>query len=142
MSATISQITLPPEVQTQISFALKGFTSNEIHHTLNESFAAKSRNNRHILKEIFVEKEMMMKKTGYLEFVPPINDISQIGGLDNLKEWVISREKLFSKEALEAGMPVPKGILLMGISGCGKSLVCKNNFNTMESSVIPAGYES
>ncbi|MCI0613702.1 AAA family ATPase, partial [bacterium] len=119
------QITLGPEVQTQISFALKGFTLNEIQHALNRIFRSKKLDQADILKEIFAEKEMMVKKTGYLEFVPPTYDMSQIGGLDNLKDWAIRREKLFSKEALEAGMPVPKGILLMGISGCGKSLSAK-----------------
>jgi len=119
------QITLAPEVQNQIAFALKGFTLNEIHHALNRIFRSKKTDQADVLKEIFTEKEMMVKKTGYLEFVPPTYDMSQIGGLDNLKDWATRREKLFSKEALEAGMPVPKGILLMGISGCGKSLSAK-----------------
>ncbi|HEY7160013.1 MAG TPA: AAA family ATPase, partial [Acidobacteriota bacterium] len=101
------------------------FTLNEIQHTLNRIFRSKKMDQADVLKEIFVEKEMMIKKTGYLEFVPPSYDMSQIGGLDNLKDWAIRREKLFSKEALDAGMPVPKGILLMGISGCGKSLSAK-----------------
>jgi SpoVK/Ycf46/Vps4 family AAA+-type ATPase len=119
------QLVLPPEVQGQIVFALKGFTLNEISHTLNRIFRAKKQDPAAVLQEIFVEKEMMIKKSGYLEFVPPVHDLSQIGGLDNLKEWVTRREKLFSKKALEDGMPVPKGILLMGISGCGKSLSAK-----------------
>ncbi len=119
------QLTLPPDIQNQIVFALKGFTLNEIQHTLNRIFRSKKMEPSEMLNEIFTEKEMMVKKTGYLEFVPPVHDISQIGGLDNLKDWVLRREKLFSKQALADGMPVPKGILLMGMSGCGKSLSAK-----------------
>jgi SpoVK/Ycf46/Vps4 family AAA+-type ATPase len=92
---------------------------------LNRIFRGKKQEASAVLQEIFVEKEMMIKKSGFLEFVPPVNDISQIGGLDNLKDWVTRREKLFSRQALEDGMPVPKGILLMGMSGCGKSLSAK-----------------
>jgi SpoVK/Ycf46/Vps4 family AAA+-type ATPase len=119
------QLSLPPEIQGQISFALKGFTLNEINHTLNRIFRSKKQDPSAVLQEIFVEKEMMIKKSGFLEFVPPVTDLSQIGGLDNLKEWVVRREKLFSKQALDDGMPVPKGLLLMGMSGCGKSLSAK-----------------
>jgi hypothetical protein len=119
------QLTLPSEIQNQISFALKGFTLNEISHTLNRIFRGKKQDPDAVLQEIFAEKEMMIKKSGFLEFVPPVNDLSQIGGLDNLKDWVVRREKLFSRQALEDGMPVPKGILLMGMSGCGKSLSAK-----------------
>lgn len=116
---------LLPEVLEQIAFALRGLTLNETTHVMHKILRAKKTDPPEILDEIFSEKEMIVKKTGYLEFVPPRFDIAEIGGLDNLKEWLIRREKLFSKKALEAGMPVPKGILLMGMSGCGKSLAAK-----------------
>ena len=67
----------------------------------------------------------MSKKEGVLEFVPPRFSIEDIGGYDTLKTWLKKRQALFSKEALDAGIPIPKGLLLMGISGCGKSLCVK-----------------
>jgi len=48
-----------------------------------------------------------------------------MGGLSNLKEWLIKRQKIFSKEAVEADIPIPKGLLMMGVSGCGKSMAVK-----------------
>src|SRR5262249_4528979 len=51
--------------------------------------------------------------------------IEDIGGYDTLKTWLQKRRNLFSKEALDAGIPIPRGVLLMGISGCGKSLAVK-----------------
>jgi len=57
--------------------------------------------------------------------VPPDENLEQLGGLDQLKTWVRERRSLFTPEARRQGMPVPKGVLLMGISGCGKSLAVK-----------------
>jgi hypothetical protein len=109
----------------QMSFALRGLTLNEAGHVIQRIFRTKKTEAAEILKEIFAEKEMIVKKTGYLEFIPPDYDIATIGGLDNLKGWLLKREKLFSKKALEDGVPVPKGMLIMGMSGCGKSLSAK-----------------
>jgi SpoVK/Ycf46/Vps4 family AAA+-type ATPase len=119
------QMALEPEAVERIVFALRGLTINESSHLLNRIFRSKKSDPSGILADIFAEKEMIVKKTGYLEFVPPSFTIQEIGGLDNLKEWLTKREKLFSRKALEDGMPVPRGILLMGMSGCGKSLSAK-----------------
>ena len=67
----------------------------------------------------------MSKKEGVLEFVPPRFSLDDVGGYDVLKAWLNKRQALFSKDALDAGIPIPKGLLLMGISGCGKSLCVK-----------------
>jgi hypothetical protein len=119
------QASLSSEFMSEMVFALKGLTLNETNHILHKIFRGKSLENSDVLKEIFGEKEMIVKKSGYLEFVPPDFDISQIGGLDNLKDWLIKRQKLFTRKAVADGIPVPKGILLMGMSGCGKSLSAK-----------------
>src|SRR6185369_11860446 len=58
-------------------------------------------------------------------FVPPRFSLEDVGGYAVLKTWLKKRRTLFSKEALDAGIPIPRGILLMGISGCGKSLCVK-----------------
>lgn len=119
------KVALAPELQSQIVFALRGLTLNESTHLLHRIFRSKKTDTSEILTDIFAEKEMIVKKSGFLEFVPPTFSIAEIGGLDVFKDWLIKREKLFSRKALEDGMPVPRGILLMGISGCGKSLSAK-----------------
>lgn len=105
--------------------ALKGLTDNEIEHVLNRAFATPHAAFETILTHIFREKEMIVKKSGYLEYTPPTFKLSDIGGLDNLKEWLSKRKKVFTKEALDAGVAMPKGLLVMGVSGCGKSLAVK-----------------
>jgi ATP-dependent 26S proteasome regulatory subunit len=119
------QSTLDDDVISQMCFGLKGLTLNESGHIVHRILRTKKTDPAEIVKEIFAEKEMIVKKSGFLEFVKPDYDISTIGGLDNLKDWLTKREKLFSKKALEDGVPIPKGILVMGMSGCGKSLSAK-----------------
>jgi len=119
------QVPMPSKLVSQVTFALKGLTLNESTHVLNRIFRMKGLDPKEVLDQIFSEKEMIVKKSGYLEFIPPNYEISQIGGLDNLKDWLVKREKLFSKQALDDGVPIPKGMLIMGMSGCGKSLSAK-----------------
>jgi ATPase family associated with various cellular activities (AAA) len=125
MQPLYPQATFPDELIGKISFALKGLTVNEATHVLHKIFRSKKIDAEEVLRQIFAEKEMIVKKSGYLEFVSAGANLSEIGGLDNLKDWLVKRERLFSRQALQDGMPVPRGILIMGISGCGKSLCAK-----------------
>ena len=113
------------KIVSEITLGLKGLTLNEAGHVLHRVFASGQSDEASILEEIFNEKKMLVKKTGDLEFVPPQLGLDAIGGMENIKEWVLNREGVFSQESVESGLPIPKGILVMGISGCGKSLLCK-----------------
>jgi SpoVK/Ycf46/Vps4 family AAA+-type ATPase len=116
---------LPESDNKRLALALKGLTADEIGHLLHKVFATRRVFDESAFQEVLAEKEQMSKKEGVLEFVPPKFTIDDLGGYDNLKEWLKKRKALFTREALEAGVPIPKGILLMGISGCGKSLGVK-----------------
>ena len=109
----------------KLALALKGLTQDEIEHVLTKVFTRRTAFDDAAYDEILAEKEQASRKEGVLEFVPPRFTIDDIGGLENLKEWLVKRRHLFTKEALDAGMPVPKGLLMMGMSGCGKSLSVK-----------------
>src|SRR5207249_954351 len=60
-----------------------------------------------------------------LEYFEAREEFAQIGGLESLKDWITKRGKNFSDEARRYGLPQPKGILLLGVQGCGKSMTCK-----------------
>jgi SpoVK/Ycf46/Vps4 family AAA+-type ATPase len=109
----------------RLSLAMRGLTADEIGHLLSKVFAQRQSFDEGAFLEVLAEKEQMSKKEGVLEFVPPRFSIEDIGGYDTLKTWLKKRRTLFSKEALDAGIPIPRGILLMGVSGCGKSLAVK-----------------
>jgi ATP-dependent 26S proteasome regulatory subunit len=74
---------------------------------------------------IISEKEQIIKKSGLLEYFHPKEYLSSVGGLDNLKEWINKRGNAYSDEAKEFGLNTPRGLLLLGVPGCGKSLTAK-----------------
>jgi SpoVK/Ycf46/Vps4 family AAA+-type ATPase len=116
---------LPDEDRKKLALGLKGLTADEIGHLLAKVFAGRKKFDDDSFQEVLNEKEQMSKKDGILEFVAPKFSLGDMGGYDNLKEWLLKRKALFTKEAVDAGVPLPKGILLMGMSGCGKSLAIK-----------------
>ncbi len=113
-----------PEMR-RLALAMRGLTADEIGHVVSKVFANRKTFDEAGFLEILGEKEQMSRKEGVLEFVPPRFSLEDIGGYAILKSWLQKRQSLFSKDALDAGIPIPKGILLMGISGCGKSLCVK-----------------
>lgn len=74
---------------------------------------------------ILAEKRQKIRQTKILDFYPAKEDISDIGGLDNLKDWLLRRGGAFSEQARSYGLPHPRGLLLVGIQGTGKSLTAK-----------------
>ena len=77
------------------------------------------------LPDIISEKQQMIRKSGILDFIPFSTDMKDVGGLEGLKQWLQHRTGAFSSKAREYGLPEPKGLLLVGVPGCGKSLAAK-----------------
>lgn len=76
-------------------------------------------------KLLALEKCNAVKKSGLLEFSNTAVGFEAVGGNDLVKSWVNRRTKAFTKKAREFGLPLPKGLFLLGVQGCGKSLICK-----------------
>ena len=74
---------------------------------------------------ILEEKRQSIRQTQILDFYPAKENISDIGGLDQLKDWLLRRGGAFSEKARQYGLPFPRGLLLVGIQGTGKSLTAK-----------------
>lgn len=109
----------------RIVTSLRGMSLTEVEHVLRRLLARHTQLTEDFYLELLAEKEQVMRKEGILEFVPPDQGIESLGGLDQLKVWVKQRAKLFAPEARAQGLPRPRGVLLMGMSGCGKSLAVK-----------------
>jgi len=77
------------------------------------------------IQEVLDEKAQVIKKTQILEYFPPVESFGDVGGLECLLEWLSRRKEAFSGAATQYGLPAPKGILLAGMPGCGKSLCAK-----------------
>jgi SpoVK/Ycf46/Vps4 family AAA+-type ATPase len=71
------------------------------------------------------EKRQTVRKSGLLEFVDVNVDLADVGGLENLKRWLAKRDSSWLAEAAEYGLPAPRGVLITGVPGCGKSLTAK-----------------
>lgn len=92
----------------------------------NACFARSLTINRIDPKMISQEKKRVVARSGLIEWYEPIaGGLDAIGGLDRLKDWLVERQLAFSEKARAYGLPAPKGALLVGQSGCGKSLTAK-----------------
>lgn len=107
--------------------------------TLSEAenaFARAMVNNGNIsvddLKLIMEEKKQIIKKTGILEFVDSDVNMSDVGGLENIKKWLAKRKNSWLDSAKKYSLPAPKGILITGVPGCGKSLIAKSMASVWE----------
>jgi len=105
--------------------SLRGMSLLEVEHLLRRLLGRHQAMDEAFMREVLAEKEQVMRKEGILEFVPPDRAIEDLGGLDQLKRWVWERANLFTPEARSQQLPRPRGVLLMGMSGCGKSLAVK-----------------
>ena len=111
----------------EVAISLKGLTKLEIDHVLN--MIIESKNNISISgRDIIIrEKGQIIKKSSILEIIDFKEKIEEIGRLEGLKEWLSSKAQVFRRldEAKKFGVDTPKGVLLVGMPGCGKSLAAK-----------------
>lgn len=110
----------------QLGRALQGLTLNESRHALRRAAAADPKLGINSLPYLLEEKHLLVKKkTGVIEYIPTPSNLDEVGGAPVLKKWLLERRTLFEMGDKLSQEIVPKGILLMGISGCGKSLAIK-----------------
>ncbi|MBM0742455.1 AAA family ATPase [Phormidium sp. CLA17] len=74
---------------------------------------------------VLSEKKQLIRRNGILEYIEEDETIQSVGGLEELKRWLTQRSNAFTERAREYGLPQPKGMLILGVPGCGKSLIAK-----------------
>ena len=102
-----------------------GLTAQEAENAFSRAIVANRGLDGNAIRVIFDEKNQVIKKTGILEFIKANFTIDDIGGLENLKSWLIKRNNSWLDSARKYNIPAPKGVLITGIPGCGKSLTAK-----------------
>lgn len=116
---------LDPDHLQAFAAAMKGMMLNEVRHLMRRLAAEQRLEPDAALTEIRAEKAAVLMREACLKYVPETVDIDRVGGLENLKEWVRARAALFAGGDAEHRVPMPAGVLFMGVSGCGKSMAAK-----------------
>ncbi|HOI47001.1 MAG TPA: AAA family ATPase [Bacilli bacterium] len=118
-----------PSIQSDITNKLLesalGLTIMEARLAFGKAIIERKKLTEEEIPLIINEKEQIIKKSGLLEYYHPTTDLNSIGGLENLKEWIRKRGNAYTKDAKEFGLTTPRGLMLLGVPGCGKSLTAK-----------------
>jgi SpoVK/Ycf46/Vps4 family AAA+-type ATPase len=112
-----------PDIERLVR-AAQGLTLGEAENAFARAIAIDERLDANDIQLVLEEKRQVIRKGGLLEYFAA-DDQAKVGGLDQLKQWLHRRTRAFSDEARQFGLPEPKGLLLLGVQGCGKSLSAK-----------------
>ena len=124
-NSKVNTTALNEDDKDRLCKAALGLTLQEAENAFALAMVNDGRLNADDIKVILNEKMQVIKKTGILEFIQSDYNIDDIGGLENLKNWLKKRNNSWSERAKKYCLPAPKGVLITGIPGCGKSLTAK-----------------
>jgi AAA+ superfamily predicted ATPase len=116
---------LEAKVLDELVRSCQGLSIERIRRVVSRAIATHGDLHPSDVELILAEKRQTIRQTQILDFCPATEKMSDIGGLDNLKDWLLRRGGAFSERARQYGLPHPRGLLLVGIQGTGKSLIAK-----------------
>ncbi len=119
------QVLFPEEFIDSLIRAAQGLTENEARRVFTKALRKGGGFKLDDLSLVIEEKKKSIRKSDVLEFYELDESLDTVGGLEEVKRWVGSRARAFDADAAEFGLPPPKGLLLIGVQGCGKSLTAK-----------------
>ena len=118
-------IKVDPELFENLTRTCQGLSLERIRRVLSKIIATYKTIDTNSITILLSEKKQIISQTEILEYCSVNQKIANLGGLNNLKEWLKKRKTAFSIQALNYGLPTPRGLLLIGIQGTGKSLTAK-----------------
>ena len=119
------RVELAPADLDRLVERLRGFTAFEAERAITRAILKNRSLGVRDIETIVEIKKDLLKKDGVLEYISPEENLAEVGGFANLKAWLEKRKKAFGPEAKQFGITPPRGILLLGIQGAGKSLVAR-----------------
>jgi SpoVK/Ycf46/Vps4 family AAA+-type ATPase len=118
-------IKVDPELFENLTRACQGLSLERIRRVLSKIIATYKTIDNNSIAVLLSEKKQIISQTEILEYCSVSEKITNLGGLNNLKDWLKKRKTAFSIQASNYGLPTPRGLLLIGIQGTGKSLAAK-----------------
>jgi SpoVK/Ycf46/Vps4 family AAA+-type ATPase len=113
------------EVREKLLKAALGLTKDEAEKVYRKAHVKASKLTEDEVEIVLSEKKQLIRRNGILEYVEEDETINAVGGLEELKKWLKQRSNAFTERARGYGLPQPKGMLILGVPGCGKSLIAK-----------------
>ena len=113
------------EVREKLLKAALGLTLDEAEKVFRKAYVQAGQFTADEVDVIHSEKKQLIRRSGILEYIEEDNSIDAVGGIEELKRWLQQRADAFSERAREYGLPQPQGMLILGVPGCGKSLIAK-----------------
>jgi SpoVK/Ycf46/Vps4 family AAA+-type ATPase len=113
------------EAREKLLKAALGLTRDEAEKVYRKAQVTAGRLTEEEVDVVLSEKKQLIRRNGILEYVEEDETIDSVGGLEELKHWLKQRSNAFTERAREYGLPQPKGMLILGVPGCGKSLIAK-----------------
>jgi hypothetical protein len=104
---------------------LSGLTEQEAERTAAQAIVARYGLVPESTADVLEAKRDILRRSGMLEFIPATDDLSTVGGLENLKSWLRKRRAAFSEAARASGLEPPRGVVILGVQGCGKSMCAR-----------------
>ncbi|MFM7191607.1 MAG: AAA family ATPase, partial [Microcystaceae cyanobacterium] len=115
----------PIEVREKLLKAALGLTQDEAEKVYRKALVKAGKLTEEEVDVILSEKKQLIRRNGILEFIEEDETLNAVGGLEELKRWLTQRSDAFTERARVYGLPQPKGMLILGVPGCGKSLIAK-----------------
>ena len=122
---TSLNITVDSQLLENLTRACRGLSLERIRRVLSKIIATYKKIDDNSISVLLSEKKQIISQTEILEYYSETEKITNLGGLNNLKDWLRKRKTAFSIQASNYGLPTPRGLLLIGIQGTGKSLAAK-----------------
>ncbi|MCU0518039.1 MAG: AAA family ATPase [Oscillatoria sp. Prado101] len=116
---------LTTDAREKLLKAALGLTRDEAEKVYRKAQVTAGRLTEAEVDIVLSEKKQLIRRNGILEYIEEDETIDSVGGLEELKRWLKQRSNAFTERAREYGLPQPKGMLILGVPGCGKSLIAK-----------------
>ena len=116
---------LNTETREKLLKAALGLTQDEAEKVYRKAQVKAGQLTESEVEIVLSEKKQLIRRNGILEYIEEDETLDSVGGLEELKGWLQQRSNAFTERAREYGLPQPKGMLILGVPGCGKSLIAK-----------------